>query len=90
MVVLENVCSYQQNGTQSKQSQKPSVSRVQCLSGNEQDFELEYSTISKDRCGIGIDPEQRIMMNEFMDTDKQTDQVEKLLMFPPHGETPVK
>ena len=39
---------------------------------------------------FGINPEQAQLMKELVDTTMETDQTEKLLHFPPHGDTPIK
>ena len=39
---------------------------------------------------FGIDPDQKDMTDELIDTAKVNNQNDKLLMFPPHGDTPRK
>ena len=38
----------------------------------------------------GADPEQAKMMNNLTKTAKETNQEDKLLMFPPRGKDPIK
>ena len=89
--VLQQIRKYQIKGDDiTQQRQKPSVSKVQCLVDNDSTVNLDYTTITDNANDAGIDPDQKDVMDELINTTKITKQNDKLLMFPPHGNTPVK
>ncbi len=53
-------------------------------------LELNYTTMSTNEQDSGIDPDQSEMMNELTHTTRETNQEDKLLIFPPHGNEPIK
>jgi len=88
--VLGKVRHYSSKGAQAKKSQLPSVSQVQCCQNDDPHLALDYATVVGSVDEYGTDPSHKSMMNELFDVAKETDQSDKLLMFPPHGENPIK
>ena len=65
--------------------------QVQCyLDDSDNEIQLEYVTMSAGKFDKGIDPEQAKMMNYLVNIAVDTDQTNKLLMFPPHGDKTIK
>jgi len=66
------------------------LSTIQCIEDADPFHELEFVSLSLNEDQFGINPEQVQLMKELVDTTMETDQTEKLLHFPPHGDTPIK
>jgi len=88
--VLDHVKNYRVKGKQSMNSQLPKVSEVQCSVDNDSPFNLDYAIMTGGVDDSGIDPDQKEMMDDLVDTTKANKLNDKLLMFPPHGDEPVK
>ena len=74
-----------------RKDQLPVLSKVQCIGDVDANHELEFAAMSLNEDQFGINPEQAQLMKELVDTTtKETDQTDKLLHFPPHGDTPIK
>ena len=76
--------------TKTRKDQLPVLSKVQCIGDVDPNHELEFASMSLNEDRFGINPEQAQLMKELVDTTMETDQTEKLLHFPPHGDTPIK
>ena len=88
--VLKNVQYFHVKGTAPSKAQKPSVSATQCLNVDSIELEMECVTMGANNWKGGMDPQQEKYMAELVNAAIDTDQSDKLLMFPPHGDTPVK
>ena len=88
--MLDQVRNCHAKGKQSVESQFPKVSEVQCFVDNGSPFHLDHATMAGDADDSGIDPEQKGMMDDLVETAKANNMKDKLLMFPPHGDAPVK
>jgi hypothetical protein len=86
--ISSNVRHISVSGTKSDKNQKAAVSNVQCLS-NICEGDLEFATMSEDR-RFGVDPTQAEMLADLVQTVEETDQRHKLLLFPPHGDEPIR
>ena len=67
--------------------QPPMVSQVQCTDITEEPT-LNFSMMAES--SAGIDRDQEKMINDLIETTLKTDKKDKLLMFPPHGDEPVR
>jgi len=88
--VLKNVRYFHVKGSAPSKAQKPSVSVTQCLNIDSPELEMEFATLGANSWKGGMDPQQEKYMAELVNAAIDSDQSDKLLMFPPHGETPVK
>ena len=66
------------------------MSKIQCVGDVDLIHELEFASMSLNEEQFGVNPEQAQLMKELVDTTTKTNQTEKLLHFPPHGDTPIK
>ena len=78
------------NGVQVEKSQQPSVSKVQCLDVSMEDTPVDFTTFGLNVPGVSLDPDQAKLLEELTGTAINTKQKDKLLLFPPHGDEPVK
>ena len=76
-------------GQKSDKTQKAAVSQVQCLSDIVED-DLMFSTMSEGTSSLGVDPEQAELMDDLVKSAKDAGQKHKLLLFPPHGDEPIR
>jgi hypothetical protein len=67
--------------------EKPAVSQVQCMNPSGEP-ELNFAML--EHKSSGVDPDQEKYMNELVDATVSSNNTDKLLMFPPHGDTPVR
>ena len=86
--ISSNVCHISVTGTTFDKSQKAAVSKVQCLRDIYED-DLEFATMSKDG-RFGVDPTQAEMLADLVQTVEKTDQRHILLLFPRHGDEPIR
>jgi len=70
--------------------QQPVVAKVQCLGDLEPSNDLEFATMAINDNRPGIRPEQGELMKQLVDATLDAGQAEKLLHFPPHGDTPLR
>ena len=66
------------------------MSEVQCLADDNSFQGLDYTTVVNRADDFGIDPKQQAMMEDLVETAKVNNENDKLMMFPPHGDVPVK
>ena len=66
------------------------VSRVQCAGDIMRNDELNFSTLALSDVHTVPNADQSQPVTELANIAKETNQSDKLLMFPPHGDTPVK
>ena len=78
------------NGKQVSRSQKPAVSQVQCMEPVIDAPQLDFTTVGFNGSELGTNPVQLELMDELVDTAISTKQKGKLLMFPQHGDEPLK
>ena len=71
-------------------SQKPVVSKVQCLDANTNDLKLYYITMGTNEWEASMDLDQEKYIDKLVEETVDPDKPENLLIFPPHGNTPVK
>jgi len=88
--VHKNVRYFHVKGTAPSKAQMPSVSATQCLNVDSIELEMEFATMGANNWKGIMDPQQEKYMAELVNAAIVTDQSDKLLMFPPHGDTPVK
>ena len=88
--VLDQFRNYQIKGKQTKKTQLPSVSKVQYMTKYDDQADLDYFIMACDDHVTGIDPKQKEMMNELVETVNNSNQKDKLLMFLPHGNQSMK
>ncbi len=68
----------------------PSVSGVQCLTDNILFQGLDYATMADSADDFRIVPKQQTMMDKLVETAKINNENNKLMIFPPHRDVPVK
>ncbi len=88
--IQDNVQTYHCKGSQVKKDQMEAFSNVQYMNVNVGKPELNYTTMSTNKQDSRIDSDKSEMMNELTHTARETNHEDKLLMFPPHGNEPVK
>ncbi len=88
--IQTNVRTYHSKCKSASQSQIPAASKVQCMEVDDGEPELTCTIQSITNNEYGIDPKQDKMMKILTQTAKDTNQEDKLLMFPPHGKDPLK
>ena len=75
----------------SSSTKKQYVSKVQCAGElNPDDDQLEFTTMAPNNVHVIPNEEQSKHITELSKLTKTTSQSEKLLLFPPHGDTPVR
>ena len=67
--------------------QPPMVSQVQCMDSTGEPG-LGYAVLADS--SSGMDPDMKSMIDELVKVTEDTDNKDKLLMFPPHGDEPVR
>ena len=78
------------NGKQVSRSQMPAVSQIQCMEPVVDAPQLDFTTVCFNGSELGTNPNQLELMEELVDTAISTKQKGKLLMFPQHGDEPLK
>ncbi len=89
MTVLKHVRNFHVQGVAATKSQKQAVSKVQYMDTTS-DLELDFFMMGANKQTSGIDPAQAKYMNKLVNTAVDSNQTEKLLIFLPHGDTPMK
>ena len=65
-------------------------SEVQCSGDNEKDSGFQFTTTALNKSTMPQTDEQLKPLDELKSVLKETNQIEKLMFFPPHGDKPVK
>lgn len=78
------------NGKEIPRSQRPAVSRVQCMEISQDSPQVDWTMISVRANEMEVNPEQLELMKELEDTAVTTMQKGQLLNFPKHDDEPIK
>ena len=63
---------------------------MQCLNDKTDNMEMDYKTLGMVKSSSCVDPHQGKLIQELIDTTIESNQHNKLLLFPSHGKNPVK
>ena len=63
---------------------------MQCLNDNTNNMDMDYKTLGMNESSSCVDPHQGKHIQELIDATIKSNQHDKLLLFPSHGENPVK
>ena len=85
--MLGLIKTFHQKGERPPPQSIPAVSQIQCMNPSDEP-NLDFSMM-EDVDG-GVNPEQKKHMDELVDAAVKTKKSHKLLLFPPHADTPVR
>ena len=87
---MSHIQNFAMHGKNALKSQQPSVSEVQCLKDDKNDIEMDYRTLGMSESSSCVDTHQGKIIQELINTTIESNQCDKLLLFPSHDENTVK